>query len=184
MPAVNTFRTVSILLMLSLGCMPSTAQKVKTDFDKAVDFSHFHTYSWRQHPALERNPELQEQFSVAIDLIRSAVNQNLTKRGFSRVEDSPDFYITFFVTAKGMQDVRTISTGGWYGWGGFWYPGWTEVMVSRYAEGTLVLDFVDASTKQLAWRAYCQDEIRDMKSRHERIEKTVKKALQRFPPKA
>jgi len=37
------------------------------------------------------------------------------------VDDSPDFYITFFVTAKGMQDVRTISTGGWYGWGGFWY---------------------------------------------------------------
>lgn len=183
MPAVNTVRGVVIALMLSLGCMTSAAQKVKTDFDKAVDFSRFHTYSWRQNPVFEKNPELQEQFSVASDLIRSDVNQNLTKRGFSRVEDSPDFYITFFITAKGMQDVRTISTGGWYGWGNFWYPGWAEV-VSRYMEGTLVLDFVDASTKQLAWRAYCQVEIHDMKTRHEKIEKAVKKALQKFPPKA
>ncbi len=183
LPCSNTFKGVFIALMLSLGCMKSAAQKVKTDFDKAVDFSHFHTYSWRQHPALQKNPDFQEQFSVAIDLIRSAVNQNLRQRGFARVDQSPDFYITFFVTAKSMQDVRTISTGGWYGWGGWWYPGWTEVMVSPYAEGTLVLDIVDASTKQLAWRAYCKDEIRDMKTRHEKIERTAKKALQRFPPK-
>src|SRR3954454_356289 len=82
-----------------------------------------------------------------------------------------------------MQDVRTINTGGWYGWGGFWDPGWPEVMVSPYAEGTLVLDLVDAVTKQLAWLAYCRDEIRDMKTRHENIEKTVSKALKQFPPK-
>jgi len=172
---VNPQRRVLIFLLLLLGCRVSVAQRVKTNFDKSVDFSHFHTYSWRQHPAFERKPELQEQFSVAIELITSAVNQGLTNKGFLRVEDSPDFYITFFITAKAMQDVRTISTGGWYGWGGFWYPGWTEVMVSPYAEGTLVLDVVNASTKQLVWRAYCQDEIRDMKTRHENIEKAVKK---------
>lgn len=171
-----------IFVMLLLECRDSSAQKVKTEYDKSVDFSHFHTYSWRQHPVFEKRPQLQEQFSVGIDLIRSSVNQELKKKGFAAVEDLPDFYVTFFITAKGMQDVRTISTGGWYGWGGFWYPGWTEVMVSPYAEGTLVLDFVNTSTKELAWRAYCKDEIRDMKTRHENIEKTVKKALKKFPP--
>src|SRR3954453_15518640 len=114
---VSPRRSVLVFLLLLLGGTVSLAQKVKTDFDKSVDFSHLHTYSWRQHPAFERKPELQEQFSVAIDLIRSAVNQGLTKKGFLRVDDSPDFYITFFLTAKAMQDVRTINTGGWYGWG-------------------------------------------------------------------
>lgn len=171
-------------LILMLGCIASPAQKVKTEFDKSVDFSQFHTYSWRQHPVFEKHADLQEQYSVGIDLIRSSVNQELKKKGFVAVEDSPDLYVTFFITAKGMQDVRTISTGGWYGWGGLWYPGWTEVMASPYAEGTLVLDVVNASKKELVWRAYCKDEIRDMKTRHENIEKTVKKALKKFPPKA
>ena len=177
-------RIVEIVLLMLLACTGSLAQKVKTDYDKSVDFSQFHRYSWRQHPEFERHPELQEQFSVAIDLIKSEVNRGLTTKGFLRVEDSPDFYITFFITVRGMEDVRMISTGGWYGWGPYWYPGWTEVITSQYAEGTLVLDFVNAATKQLAWRAYCKDEIRDMKTRHENIEKTVRKALKKFPPKA
>lgn len=184
MRAVNAARSISLALMLSLGCLTAAAQKVKTDFDKSIDFSQFHKYSWRESPLFEKHPELQQQFSVAIDLIRSEVNRDLGTKGFLRTDASPDFYITLFIAARGMQDIDTVSTGGWYGWGGFWHPGWAEVMVSSYARGTLVLDFVDAPSTQLAWRAYCQDDIRDMKSRHENIEKSVRKALKKFPPKA
>ncbi|MFL6352666.1 MAG: DUF4136 domain-containing protein [Bryobacteraceae bacterium] len=180
---VDPRRILGLLVLLLLGCTASLCQKVKTEYDKSIDFSQFHRYSWRQHPEFERHPDLEEQFSVAIDLIKSDVNRGLTTKGFSRVEDSPDFYVTFFITVRGMEDVRVISTGGWYGWGAYWYPGWTEVITSQYAEGTLVLDFVDAATKRLAWRAYCKDEIREMKTRHENIEKTVRKALKKFPPK-
>jgi hypothetical protein len=158
MQLIGPRRGALILLMLLLGCTVSLGQKIKTEFDKSVDFSQFHTYSWRRHPVFEKHPELQEQFSVGIDLIRSAVNQGLTSKGFLPVEESPDFYVTFFITAKGVQDAS-------------------------YAEGMLVLDFVDASTKEVAWRAYCRDEIREMTTRHENIEKTVKKALKKFPPK-
>jgi hypothetical protein len=183
MDIVNKPRSLLAVLTLWLAVASGLAQSVKTDFDKSMDFSHFRTYAWRQSPIFEKQPALEEQYSVALQLVTSAVNQGLRTKGLARTDDSPDFYVTVFVVAKGMQDIRTFSTGGWYGWSGYWDPGWTEVTVTNYTEGTLVLDFVNAATKQLAWRAYCKDDIRDLKTRHKNIEKAVEKALKKFPPK-
>jgi hypothetical protein len=55
--------------------------------------------------------------------------------------------------------------------------------VSNYVEGTLILDFVDAKTNMLAWRAASRDDVRDWKERHKNVQKMVDKALKRFPPK-
>ena len=56
-------------------------------------------------------------------------------------------------------------------------------MVDNYIEGTLVLDFVDATTKELAWRAYCKGSIRNPHKKDKVINKAVKKAIKKFPPK-
>ena len=44
-------------------------------------------------------------------------------------------------------------------------------------------NIVDASTSKLIWRAYCGDQIREMRKRDKKITAAVKKALDRFPPK-
>jgi len=47
----------------------------------------------------------------------------------------------------------------------------------------LVLDVVDAATSKLIWRPYATDTIRYMRNRDKNIDATVRKALDRFPPK-
>ena len=56
------------------------AQKVQTDYDKSLDFSKFHTYAWREHPILRNNPQIGETFSVALNLVRSEINGDLTSK--------------------------------------------------------------------------------------------------------
>ena len=58
-------------------------------------------------------------------------------------------------------------------------------LLERYLrKGMLVMDVVDAKTSKLLWRAYCGDEVKDWKNRHKIVEKVVRKALGRYPPKS
>jgi hypothetical protein len=168
-----------------LGAPAAFGQTVHVDFDRNIDSSAFRSYSWKVHPQLEQDPELLQ--SVGAELVRMAVNEVLIGRGFEPTEDEfADFHVTFFGNRKQKQEVTgavTVGGGGWYGAGSYYQSGWTKVMVSDYTEGTLVLDVVDAKTKQLAWRAYCKGVIRDPSKRDKIITKAVEKALKQFPPK-
>jgi hypothetical protein len=174
---------VIVIGLLSANGMPG--QTVEVDFDRSIDSSAYRRYSWKVHPLLERDPELLQ--SVGAELVRMAVNKELMGRGFEPTEDEfADFHVTFFGARKQGQEVTgavTVSSGGWYGTGSYYQSGWTKVMVSNYTEGTLVLDVVDAKSKQLAWRAYCKGVIRDPSKRDKIIDKAVEKALKKFPPK-
>ena len=114
-----------------------------------------------------------------------AVTEELLSRGLEPTEEEfADFYVTFFGARKQMQEVKgavSIGSAGWYGVNQYWESGWTKVVVSDYVEGTLVLDIVDAKTKQLAWRAYCKGVIRDPSKRDKIINKAVAKAFKQFP---
>jgi hypothetical protein len=168
-----------------LSAVAMLGQTVEVDFDRNIDSSAYRRYSWKVHPLLEQDQELLQ--SVGAELVRMAVNEQLMRRGFEPTEDEfADFHITFFGARKKGQEVTgavTVSSGGWYGAGSYYQSGWTKVMVSEYTEGTLVLDVVDAKTKQLAWRAYCKGVIRDPSKRDKIIDKAVEKALKKFPPK-
>jgi hypothetical protein len=166
------------------------AQKVRVDSTPGVDFARYKRYTWRVHPVFEKKPELADKYQVGIELVKIAVNRNLLNRGFESTQQSPDFFITFFLTTEQRQDVDVVFSdgaygwGGWYGFGSFYYPAWTETVVTKYLEGMLVMDFVDAETKQLIWRAYCRDEIRDWRNRDKNVMKAVDKALKSFPPRS
>jgi hypothetical protein len=147
-------------------------------------------YSWRVHPVFEKKPELAETYSVGIELVKNAANQNLMARGYQPTQQPPDFFITFLLTGKMKQDVDVeidsgmYGWGGWYGWSSMYYPTWTRTVVSNYVEGVLVLDIVDAESNQLVWRAYCRDDVREWKDRDKNVQKVINKALKRFPPKS
>lgn len=169
-----------------------SAQTVKTQFDKDAKFDQYKRYMWREHPLVAKHPEVR-QYTVGAQLVQSDVNGILMERGYVPVDDKPDMFMTFFVTARGGQEVTSVpatsfSAGyyawpySWYAWSPVWFSAW-ETEVRNYVEGILVLDIVDAKTNQLIWRAIGKDKIDDMKNRHKNIENVVKKALKKFPPK-
>ena len=182
-------RSLRVLVVCCLLSPSAMADSVRVDSTPGIDFRSYKRYTWRDHPVFEKRPELAEKYSVGIELVKNAGNQNLMGRGFQSTRDAPDFYITFFLTGQARQDVDVVFSdgyygwGGWYGWSSMYYPVWTQTVVTNYVEGTLVLDIVDAKTNQLAWRAYCRGDIREWKNRDKDVTKIVNKALKRFPPK-
>src|SRR3954452_6603975 len=152
----HMLRTPLILTVPLMLAGVAFAQKVQTDYDRSIDFSKFHTYAWREHPILRNNPQIGEVFSVALDLVRSEINGDLTSKNYTRAESKPDFWVTLYVDAQ----------------------------VSDEVDGTLVIDMIDGSDDQLAWRSFCKITVKDAEDRHKPIEKAVRKAMKKFPPNA
>jgi hypothetical protein len=65
---------------------------------------------------------------------------------------------------------------GWYGWG-------TRIVRVPYAEGTLVIDLRDPTTRSLVWRGISSEEKTDASKIEGKLDKMVKKALDKYPPK-
>src|SRR5262245_2721623 len=114
--------TVSALMATSLFSPVANAARVRIESTPGIDFAKYKTYTWRDHPVFQKQPQLAELYSVGIQLVKNAGNQNLMGRGFESTRDNPDFFITFFFSGQQKQDVDVVYDSGAYGWGG-WY-GW------------------------------------------------------------
>jgi hypothetical protein len=172
------------ILACLLACFvftPATlAQKVKVEFDPEADFSSIRQYEWRSHPVFVKHPELKETYATGIQLVLEEGNTQLMKRGFQPADSAPpDIYVTFFLHGQGVT-VTTVRADPGYGW--YAPPIWITETDNRL-DGTLVIDIVDARSSKLLWRAYCGDQIKDMRKRDKNITAAVRKAFERFPPK-
>jgi hypothetical protein len=76
--------------------------------------------------------------------------------------------------------TRKIETeaypAGWRGWG-------TRVVRVPYAEGTLVIDLRDPSTRSLVWRSIAREEKDDPNKIEGKLEDMVRKSIEKYPPK-
>ena len=163
------------------GCSSVT---VKSDYDRDVDFSKFKTYRWAAGTEINPNDELakrplvQKRFMKAVDLV-------LSEKGFV-LKDSSDSDFIVLIHA-GLKDKMQVTDWGYRGWyDPWWGPYGGRVDVSYYEEGTLVIDIVDASDKELAWRGTGTGIVRDYDSQEEMEEAALvvsQKILKDFPPK-
>ena len=169
----------SSIFCLLLAISLATAG-VTVDFDKGTDFSNFTSYAWKegtpaQHPLNEER-------------VHKAIEAQLAVKGLTKKEGEADCYVYSHVKTDASQQVSVDSFGygGYYGWGG-WGGGWgtTSVNVQNVIDGTLIVDIVDAGTKQLAWRGLATKTMYpDTKA--EKIEKIINKSVAKmfegFPP--
>ena len=154
---------------------------VKTDFDHSVDFKHYQTFAWK---AARPNPPNGMINNSLVDArIRGAVNQQLTKKGMREDLQKPDVYLVYHVDARSRREINYFPFGGWRWrrWGAW---GGDNIFVSRYLQGNLVIDMIDAHTNRLVWRAYGTDSgsyLSDVQSA-KNVGKIVANAFKHFPP--
>jgi hypothetical protein len=154
------------------------AQQVKTDFDHQTNFSQYKTYSWQ---------EIKPANSLWDARIKSAVDAQLTAKGWTQVASGGDVAI---VAMKATQTQRSLQTfydgfGGGWGWRRFGGGGFGESTTTEqdYKEGTLVVDLYDAKTKQLIWRGSAEDTLSNTAEKNEKnLDKGVAKMFKKFPP--
>src|SRR5687768_9712730 len=161
---------------------PASAQKVKTDFDPAVNFASVKTYYWAKTDPIPGNDLVNQR-------IVSAVDYWLTSKGWTKVADEQaDIAVAAHVATQQSQSVSTFYDGMGYGpWGyGGWGTGMSTTYVDTVTEGTLIVDLFNGQTKKLAWRGKATDTVSDDPKKNA---KTIQKALEKmfkskFPPGA
>jgi hypothetical protein len=174
---MNTHRTifasVGIVLLLASA---SSAQQVKTDYDRKASFGQYKTYTWEK---------VQTQDPLWVGRIKEAVNASLSAKGLAPVESGGDIAIVAIETTQNQQTLNTFydGFGGGWRWRGFGGFGEATTTTENYKVGTLVVDLFDAHTKTIIWRGSSSDTLSDKSDKNiKNLEKGVQKMFDHFPP--
>jgi len=150
------------------------AQKITVEFDSSIDFSKYHTFLIRSGQLNSKNPALNSELvkkQIDNDIIR-----DLTARGLEEsAKPTSDLNVRYHFGT--MRKLETEAyPAGWRGWG-------TRVVRVPYAEGTLVIDLRDPTTKSLVWRGIASVEKDDATKIEGKLDDMVRKAIEKYPPK-
>ena len=157
-------------LLLATGAW---AQKITVEFDGAVDFAKFKTFMIREGALNSKNPALNSDLTRK--KIDGLIEKYLNARGMLRVSAKPDMNVRYRLGSARRTEVETYPAG-WRGLG-------TRVVRVPYAEGTLVIDLRDPSTRSLVWRGIAREEKDDPSKIEGKLNDMVRKALEKYPPK-
>jgi hypothetical protein len=167
-----TFITLFAAILL-VGC---STISVNQDYDPGYDFSKLKTFGF-----IPISPE------AGIDQINAnrfgdAIKKEMTAKGYT-VSEKADFGVAILF---GKETKTNITTYG-YGYGPYWgrYGGTTNVDVSQYDEGTLIIDIIDLTKKELVWRGTGTGALNPNATVEERtanINNAVAQILALFPP--
>jgi Domain of unknown function (DUF4136) len=170
----HTRMALAFILVSLFACTAASAQKVQTDWDKKANFNQYHKYSWGK---------VQASNSIWQGRIQDAIDKDLQKHGWQRVDNGGEVVITAVGAVRNQQEYQTFynGLGGWR-WGGFGDTATTEAV--NYRVGSLVVDLYDASTKKLLFRGVAGDMLSEKpESNEKKLEKAVDKMFEHFPPK-
>ena len=169
---------ISSLMVVAFGC---STVSYRYNYDPEVNFAGLKTFSWM-------TVNVQENIhTLNIERIQNEVNAQLEAKGSKVTTDNPDFLISMHIAKEEKMDVKAwnYAYSGRAGLRGGSYVGNTEFDVYQYEEGTFILDFVGAQSKELIWRGIAQGEVRNYSSpvkRNEKLDEIVQKVLRNFPP--
>src|SRR6516225_8036172 len=139
--SISGWSSILAIIGLAITAAVVYAQKVNVDSNPAAPWATFKTYAWVN--GIAAPDELNEQ------RLHASIDDRLAARGLTKNTATPDLIVTTSVTTQQHQEL--VPGGFAYGpwWAGGYYGGGS---VDTWVEGTLVVDFYDANTKQMVWR--------------------------------
>ncbi len=164
---------IKILILCALAAPAALAQKITVEFDQAAPFSDYKTFALRGGELNSKNPALNSE--LVKKQIESDIVRDLTAKGLTQVTEKPDLNVRYHFGTARKSEVEAYPAG-WRGWG-------TRYVRVPYAEGTLVIDFRDPSTKSLVWRGIASQEKSDATKIEGKLNDMVKKSIDKYPPK-
>jgi hypothetical protein len=181
------FKLIAALAGIAIMAGCSSGYDIKYDYDMDSNFSAFHTYKWMPRTVTNANGSVavaQQNNTLLEKRIHSAVDAQLAAKGFTPTEDNPDVFVVYYV---GLKDKIDVTDWGYTYAGSYWGGGMgRNVDVYQYTEGTLIVDLVNASTKQLAWRGSATGVV-EPGSPPEKVEARLNdvaaRIFQNYPPK-
>lgn len=168
-----------LILIIAASC---SSIKVSSDYDKTAGFSAYKTYTFTQEALNIQLDDLNKNRLI------SAITTELSAKGFTKAESNPDVLIDIKLKGEQKQTATATSSGGYgggygYRWGGGFST--TQINYDTYIDGTLFIDMIDASKKQLVWQGRGTktiDQDANQDKREKNINYAVKQIFMKYPP--
>ena len=124
--------------------------------------------------------------------IETAVSRELTAKGLRQVglDEPQDLQVHYWINVLDKQRLESGGTSvgvargprGGYGWGAGYGGG---VTTYEYKEGTLILDLIQPTNKQLVWRATIIGTLEESSADNVELgNKAIAEAFESYPPPA
>lgn len=169
---MKAIRVIGVLgILLGLLVVSAAAQSVQSDFDRTFRFSNLKTFSFAVQRRAATDPLAGDTLNDG--RIRSGLESQLLANGFRMETEKPDFVIAYYVTTKNRLNVQDYSYGPPRWWGS------RDIRVNQYAEGTLMVDFIDVRTNQVVWRGRATGAL-ELKGVDKKITKSTEKLVKQF----
>ena len=176
MLAMKKLLILPVLLLVLTSC---SSVRVASDFDKNVDFNQYKTFAF-----YKSGIDKVEISDLDKKRILKAIETQMTAKGIT-LSENPDLMVNIFTKSREQVDVNQYN-GGWgygvgWGYGPYMFGGNTSI--SRYTEGTLYIDLIDAKKKELVWQGEGEGVLtQNSGDKEKRINEFVTKILELYPP--
>ena len=151
--------------------------RVSTDYDTNADFSQYKTFAF-----YKKGIDKAEISDLDKRRILKAVESEMMAKGFTKSEN-PDLLVNIFT--KSTQKVDVYNNDFYYGWHPWYYGPNFGTQVSKYTEGTLFIDLIDANKKELAWQGIGSGALNtsgNVAKKEEKIKEFVAEIMAQYPP--
>jgi len=170
----RTLQGVALFILGLFAAHGARAQKITMEFDQSIDFSKYKTFAIREGQLNSGNPALNSP--LVKKQIEADIQNDLTAKGLTVVTSGEsDLNVRYTFGAARKTEIEAYPAG-WYGRG-------TRYVRVPYAEGTLVIDLRDPTTRSLVWRAIASEEKDDASKIQGKLNDMVKKSIEKYPPK-
>lgn len=173
-------RALVLLTAVLLTACAAPKPDLRSDYDRSVDFSQYRTFDFFDRS--ERSGAGPAYDTLVDQRIETAIARELEARGYTRSE-SPDLLVNYSVVTQKVQEVRSAPSARpvypYYGYRGRYYDPWPsygyDTWVVDYEKGSLIVDLVDARTRQLVWEGAGEGRVSD-KARED-LDATINNAV-------
>ncbi len=168
-----------VLLLFTLAITSCSSVQVASDYDREANFDNYKTYAFFK-PGIDKA----EISDLDKKRILRAIEDEMQAKGFSKSEN-PDILVSIFTkTNENINIYQNNYPYGGYGWGwNPWYWGAGYNTVNRTSEGTLYIDLIDSSDKELVWQGMGTAALaKEVNRKQERINEIVSRIMEKYPP--
>jgi len=165
--------------------LTSCAVKVNTFYDQTANFANYETFCWFENCEFTIDgPVYLQNDSLTIEVFKSAIVDELERKGYVYDNNNPDFLLHLHVVVEEMEGQMSspyeYDTPDWQD--AFPLDPWkNEPYV--YLKGSMIIDIADAEESKMVWRCDLV-EYMDLTAdiADSRLKRGVRKGLKKFPP--
>jgi len=174
-------KRVMLFMVVALAGGCSNELVVRTDFDKSVSIQRLTEYNWLgQHDIESRNNPLYYN-ELNDKRIKTRVDALMKGKGYILSTSEPKMLLHYHFAVEERSTLRPEEMG--YNYNRYWIEQRTNLI--RYSEGTLIIDFMDATNCTLIWRGWATSVLDESRMMNEDLlNRAVDDILKRFPDSA